>query len=273
METPSRPRSHAYVDLARQLSARGYAVLRYARDGAVVVNEEKANAHKRFAEKVKVLRRACQILRDLEPGIKGLAVAGHSEGRVVALMLLMEPRAENTRVDAYISLSGPAFLFFDVMMNQVEANSRNGIMEFSGSRVSLNLYKRSILMIRYGENIPQDIVEKLPPYGFRARNEEDKQYLRDYDTVDPSKLIAEVNVPVIIVHGGRDVSVPPDNADKLFEAGRGAKVGTCRAFFPELQHYYKWMPPGMSAMEAIGLDTESDEEVSGAIRKWLSLLS
>jgi len=91
METPSRPRSHAYVDLARQLSARGYAVLRYARDGAVVVNEEKANAHKRFAEKVKVLRRACQILRDLEPGIKGLAVAGHSEGRVVALMLLMEP--------------------------------------------------------------------------------------------------------------------------------------------------------------------------------------
>jgi pimeloyl-ACP methyl ester carboxylesterase len=240
--------------------------------GAVVVNEEKTTARKGFAESVNALRLACQVLIDLEPGIKGLAVAGHSEGNVVALMFLTEPRAENARVDTYISLSGPAFRFSDIMMNQAEADPRNGIVEFSSSRVFLDLYERSTLMVRYGDKTHLDITEKLHPYGIQAMNEEGKQYLRDYDTVDSNKLIADVNVPVLIIRVGRDVSISPNDADKLFEARCGAKAGTYRTFFPELQHYYKLVPPGMSAMEAFVLDIDSDEEVSEAIRKRLSLL-
>jgi hypothetical protein len=42
-----------------------------------------------------------------------------------------------------------------------------------------------------------------------------------------------------------------------------------KAFFPELQHFYKRAEPGMTSMESMQLDGETDERVSEAISVWL----
>lgn len=51
-----------------------------------------------------------------------------------------------------------------------------------------------------------------------------------------------------------------------------SRASTARAIFPDLQHFYKRVPQGMSAMEAFSIDSESDDCVSDAISTWQSLL-
>jgi hypothetical protein len=48
---PFEARPNSYADLARQLAARGQAVLRFARTGRVVVDEVSATGHARFANR------------------------------------------------------------------------------------------------------------------------------------------------------------------------------------------------------------------------------
>jgi fermentation-respiration switch protein FrsA (DUF1100 family) len=55
-------------------------------------------------------------------------------------------------------------------------------------------------------------------------------YLRSADRVDPVAALAKVRMPVLIVHGGRDGSVPAAQAGML-RAGR-AILPTKAAMFP-----------------------------------------
>jgi fermentation-respiration switch protein FrsA (DUF1100 family) len=96
-----------------------------------------------------------------------------------------------------------------------------------------------------------------------------QNYLREYDRVDSLKLMAAVPCPVLIVQGGNDTSVLPDNADLLFSARKGNPAPTEKAFFPDLQHFYKKCPPGLDPNLAFALDSDSDPAVAEAIAAWL----
>ncbi len=78
---------------------------------------------------------------------------------------------------------------------------------------------------------------------------------------------------MLIVQGGNDTSVYPDNAEMLWEARKTSPAPTDRAYFPELQHFYKVVAPGTDPMAAFGLETESDTRVAEAIGGWLDGLS
>jgi hypothetical protein len=93
-------------------------------------------------------------------------------------------------------------------------------------------------------------------------------YLRSVDAVDPLAAIAAVRAPVLIVQGGRDSSVTPEQADQLSAARKG--LPTANARFAELQHFYKRAAPGMNPMESFGLSTESDPAVADAIARWMT---
>lgn len=264
---PFEAKPHVYADLARQLSSRGLAVLRYARAGTTVLDDQQAAAHRRFGERTVVAAQACRKMKELVPEVKACAVAGHSEGSVVAL--LVSTLQAGVGVNACICLSGPAYRFFDLMVRQTEARVQDGMASFADFKFPFELYKKSIELVRAGEPIPDHVKAGLPPFGIHAVPEAGKQYLRDYDAVDPSKVIAEVPCPVLIVQGGRDTSVTPENAQILFEARSGSKSSTMRAFFPDLQHFYKQVPPGMADPEAYALESECDEQVSEQIAGWL----
>jgi alpha-beta hydrolase superfamily lysophospholipase len=267
MGNPFTAKPHAYKDLAQQLAARGFAVLRYARGGVTVLDKEKAEAHRRFADRTTVVAEAIRMLRAIVPGLKHIALAGHSEGGPVALLLMTRDKA--LKIDAYISLSAPARRMFDIMLQQTEKTVRDGMASFGPQTFPFAAYKKAMDLTRKGEPVPAELLKVLPPFGVYAMDEASKRYLRDYDEVDSRILIAEVPCPVLIVQGGNDTSVYPDNAEMLWEARKKSPAQTERVYFPELQHFYKVIAPGTDPMAAFGLETESDVRVAEAIKDFL----
>jgi alpha-beta hydrolase superfamily lysophospholipase len=268
MGNPFTAKPHAYKDLAQQLAARGFAALRYARGGVTVLDKEKAEAHRRFADRTTVVAEAVRTLRATVPGLKYCTLAGHSEGGPVSLLLLTRDKA--AKIDAYVSLSAPARRMFDIMLQQTEKTVKDGQASFGPQKFPFEAYKKAMDLTRKGQPVPAELLKVLPPFGVYAMDEASKRYLREYDEVDSRELIAGVPCPVLIVQGGNDTSVYPDNAEMLWEARKKSPSPTERAFFPELQHFYKVVAPGTDDMAAFGLETESDARVSAAIGNWLN---
>lgn len=250
---------HAYRDLALQLAARGVAVLRQAKigpgTGSETLDPEAAKAHRLFETRVEVASVALDHLRHVLPDAR-CYVAGHSEGALVASFLAPK------RVDAIagvVSLSGPALRLLDLMRGQMAGMTLGA---------DLSALDACIAAIRAGQPMPDAAKTNPQTQMLASMPPESHTYLRSVDAVDPLAAIAAVRQPVLIVQGGRDASVTPEQADQLAAARKG--LPTANALFPELQHFYKRAAPGMNPMEAFALSDESDPAVADAIAGWLT---
>jgi fermentation-respiration switch protein FrsA (DUF1100 family) len=159
------------------------------------------------------------------------------------------------------------------MIEQAAPNVRDGVLDMMGFRVPFDSYLESFRYIREGRPVPEAIRDRMPPFSIQAMPPAALEYLRDYDRIDPAAAIAGLGLPVLIVQGGQDLSVLPDNAERLFAARRSKSLPVSRAFFPELNHFYKVVPPGTSPQMNFGLETETDERVARAILDWLDSLT
>jgi pimeloyl-ACP methyl ester carboxylesterase len=259
-------RPHVYADLAGQLGARGFAVLRMAKigpgTGSKTVDAAKATRHADFLTRVEVAAAGLALLREMAPA-RPLIVAGHSEGAVVASLLAAGDDAG--LIDGVVSLSGPSLPIFGIIREQVAA------MTPPGAPADMTMFDRSVSAIRAGAPLPVGaatdpktaMLAGMPPAAFA--------YLRSIDQVDPVVAIGYVRQPVLIVQGGRDTSVPPHHATALKAARQG--LTTESVFFPELTHMYKVAPAGLAPMDAMGLTTDSDPAVADAIVAWANGLS
>ena len=257
---------HMYADLARQLAARGHAVLRYAKPGpgtgTVVTDPERSQAHLHFSERVVVARAALKRLRE-ELGakastVRAWAVAGHSEGAVVASLLA----PQEPSLDGLVLLSGPSIGLLGIMRDQTASMSPAG--------ADLSFYDAALARIRKGEPLPPDAARNPQTALLASMDPRNLGYLREVDAVDPAAAIAGVDLPVLLVQGGRDASVPAKHVHRLQEA-RGTKP-TRTAFFDDLQHFYKHAEPGMDPQAAFALSTPTDPRVAEAIDGWLRTL-
>jgi alpha-beta hydrolase superfamily lysophospholipase len=247
-------RTNVLRDMARHLAANGVACFRHGRTNLVTVDSTKAVAFKKFEHRVTVAAQACRIARELAGTGSRIAVAGHSEGSVVGSMLCV--RRREVPVDAYISLSGPAYRFYDLMLHGAERRAVDGVMQLGPMRMSLELYRKAIDVARLGT--PSNAELDALPFGFHKMDKESQEYLRGYDAVDNCAMIREVKCPTLVVQGGSDQSVWFENGEALVEARQGSSSPTGKAFFPELDHFYK----------AAGA-AEMDGSVATAIADWL----
>jgi len=250
-------RSHAYADMARQLAGLGHAVLRYAKPGpgtgTEVVDSEAARHQQHFAARADVARAAVDLLVSRVGGVP-VILAGHSEGAVVVSMLAAaEPRARGV-----VLLSGPSTGLFDIMREQMPPVS---------SPTSYAAFDTAVAHLRAGTPVPESVSRDPSLSMLMSIGAEGLRYITEIDAVDPVVALSRVTVPVLLVQGGRDTSVPPAHADAL-AAGR-AGLPTEVARFPELQHFYKRVPEGSDPMRAFMIDDESDPAVAGSIDEWI----
>ena len=247
-------RTNVLRDLATHIAERGAACIRYSRTNMTTTNEEKARAFKRFDHRPNVVSNLCRIARERIPGSR-IALAGHSEGSVVASMACLHA---TNKVDAYISLSGPAYRFYDLMLEGANRHSVNGVMQLGPMKMSLDLYRKAVDVARHGTPPPEEL--NSLPFGFHKMDPDSQEYLRGYDAVDNREMVSRVACPVLIVQGGADESVWFENGTMLVESRRNSQHPTNRAFFPELDHFYKRKG-----------DTSVDPQVATAIVDWLNV--
>lgn len=259
-------RPHAYADLARQLAARGVAVLRYAKrgpgTGSEVVDADEAARNRTFRSRVTVLEAALEALRSRVPYGVPVVAAGHSEGAVVVTMAA----AGGTAVDGVVLLSGPSVGIFGIMREQLPAPPGSPPEAYAA-------YDAAVAALHRGETSPP--LDPADPLLASLRyvvgqGEAGVRYMVEIDAVDPGAELARVAGPVLLVQGGRDTSVPDHHARALRAARDAAGLPTEEAFFPDLTHFYKVAPEGMDPMAAFMLDTESDPAVADAVADWMA---
>ena len=257
---------HFYLDLSKQLAQRGYAVLRYAKHGpqtgSVVVDEMESRRHREFAERMVVAKEAIHTLKDSVGDSLPMIIAGHSEGVLVASLVAQD---ENAKIDAVISLSGPADRFFDLMIRQASGRP-------IGNADNLREYGDMFALVRAGGSIPKEKFATNPYLqSWSLVPDNAWPYLREMDTLDPRVEISKVKQPVLLVLGSLDESVYPESA-KLLKESRSTKA-TSLALIDGLDHFYKRSKPGMSMVEMIELmATESSTAVTDEIDQWFMKL-
>ncbi len=259
-------RPHVYAHLARQLAAAGWASLRYAKPGpgtgTEVTDAEAAVVHQRFTTRATVAGAALERMRESLAGdgmpTPRIVVAGHSEGAVVAFLLARDA----PDVDGVVSLAGPSVGLIGIMREQ----AGDALPPGADPAEALANFDAAMAHVHRGEAIPPGLTGRPGTMMLGNMNAAAWSYIREVDAVDPAAEAARVTHPMLLVQGGRDASVREHHARRIAEA-RGERP-TETAFFAELQHFFKPVPPGTPPMQAFGLEGETDPRVVAAIDRW-----
>lgn len=258
---------HHYRDMARQMAGLGLGVVRFAKrgpgTGAEMVDPTQQEASRQFRARVTVAMAALALLKDRAgPAATGVpsVLAGHSEGAVVVLMA----GAEGVDVDGIVSLSGPSVGIFGIMREQLPLPPGSPPDAYAA-------YDAAVAEMRAGR-VPELDAEDptLGSLAFVTRGGPPAvAYMAQIDDADPVALAGQVDLPMLLIQGGRDMSVPEHHLDALLAARKDAGLPTEVARFPELTHMYKVAPEGLDPMQAFWLDAESDPAVAEAVAGWM----
>ncbi|TAM75210.1 alpha/beta hydrolase [bacterium] len=265
---------HTYADIARGLAACGYATLRYAKDGegsgTTIDDAAAGERHHTFAERIVVARAALQALHEVS-GDAPLAVAGHSEGGLVATLLA----AQDPNVRALIELEAPGRPILDLVQRQalaaIDGSEQTGAVSPQAAIVEKGLFAQVIAGVRLGVNPPPNVLgDPLIARYFGKPIGVELAYLREEDRIDPARAIAGVRQPVLIVEGAADNVVPAEDAMHLNLARVSLRLPTMLKMLPGDQHYYKRVPPETTPLATMHLEGETDPAVVQTLAEWLS---
>jgi alpha-beta hydrolase superfamily lysophospholipase len=265
---------HVYAHLARQLSARGHAVYRFAKlgpgTGSVATDAESSARVRTWGGRLLIATAALDAMKR-ELAARNIRArrtigAGHSEGSVVVSQLATSDRADD--LDGVVLLAGPSLGLLGIMREQVGLmTSPNEVPE------ATRRLDEVIAYIRRGEAVPATYAEG-PPSGATAlatMPEEGRRYMRETDATDPSLLAAAMRQPVLVVQGGADVNVPPHHGERLRDALVARSGGGSTEFLlvPEVSHMFKVVPPDVTGPAAFGYPGETDPRVADGIDGWI----
>lgn len=164
-----------------------------------------------------------EAIREKLPGATGTRCViplGHSEGGLVALAAMDRLAAPC----GLVLVSAPGRPLADVMSQQLRDNPANAPF--------VEAAEAALQSLERGERVdasalPAALQPIFPP--------QVQGFLIDVFSHDPAGLIADLQVPVLVVQGTRDVQVPEDDARRLADAATQAEL----AILPDVNHALK----------------------------------
>ena len=240
---PTPPGYRPFRQFADSLGRRGIAVLRMddRGTGASTGNHRTATSAD-FADDI---RAGLAYLRTRpEIDASRLALLGHSEGGLIGpLVAVQEPTLR-----AMVLLAAPSWVGRKILEFQLN-NMTRGDTSLKGSRLDSALAR-----------IPHRIDS------LRAANVWMKFFL-DHDVLAVAR---QVKTPTLLLYGGTDQQVTPDQAAELTAAIRsGGNADVTMRLFPDLNHLFIYDPVGFPGGYARLTRSAVEPQVIGALTDWL----
>jgi pimeloyl-ACP methyl ester carboxylesterase len=196
--------------IAGALADAGFIVVRYDKRG---VGQSGGRAESAgladYAEDVRAVVRMLASRKDVDP--KRIAVVGHSEGGLVALITA----AREKRVAAVGVLATPGATGADIILSQQQRLLNRMKLTPEERQAKVDTQKKIHEAVITGKGL-----ELLPP---DVRRTVDNAEFQSLLVSDPAQLVAKVRQPLLIVQGELDTQVEPQNADRLEALARARK--------------------------------------------------
>lgn len=215
-------RCDCYRLLAEELTAAGYAVLRYDKRaiGSSVLDDPTLVAELTLDQYIDDAAALADYLAG--EGFRRVVLAGHSEGALIASVAAQRSPA----VTGIISLCGAGYPMDEVLRLQLAGQLVPAHMELFVEAEQI------IAALKRGERVDMTYHTQ----GLQALFSPSVQpFIISQMRYDPRQELRKAKVPVLIVGGGNDLQVPADNAEALAAARRDAR----KCIIPGMAHTLK----------------------------------
>ncbi|WP_010529225.1 alpha/beta hydrolase [Lentibacillus jeotgali] len=219
--------------LAESLAEYGVASVRYDKRGAgknleAAIPENELRFDQFVDDAVKWTDSLAQ-----EDDFSKVGIIGHSQGSLVGMLA-----AQKGQADVFISLAGAGRSIDQVLYDQLESQLSGNLLQEAMSILEKLKQGERI------ENVSQELQGAFRPsvQGFIA----------SWMQYDPAEEITELEVPVLIAGGGRDLQVPANEAELLYEAQPNAN----KLILEKMNHVLKEAPADEEGNKATYSDPE-----------------
>lgn len=215
-------RCDCYRLLAEELTAAGYAVLRYDKRaiGSSVLDDPTLVAELTLDQYIDDAAALADYLAG--EGFRRVVLAGHSEGALIASVAAQRSPA----VAGIISLCGAGYPIDEVLRLQLAGQLVPAHMELFVE------VEQIIAALKRGERVDMTYHTQ----GLQALFSPSVQpFIISQMRYDPRQELRKAQIPVLIVGGGNDLQVPTDNAEALAAARRDAR----KCIIPGMAHTLK----------------------------------
>jgi pimeloyl-ACP methyl ester carboxylesterase len=245
--------------IAGALADAGYMVVRYDKRGiGQSGGRVEAATLGDYADDVRAAVKLLADRKDVDP--KRIAVIGHSEGGLVALMAA----AKDKHISAVGLVATPGMAGADIVLAQQKRLLDRSKMTAEEKQAKVDEQKKIHEAAMTGKGL-----ELLPP---AVRRSIDNPEFQGLLMSDPAKLVPPVRQPLLIVQGGLDTQVEPGNADQLETIARKRKnapaVEVVRV--PDVNHLLVPATTGEVSEYGDLKDTHVSAAVNQAIVAWLN---
>jgi fermentation-respiration switch protein FrsA (DUF1100 family) len=254
---------HIFRRIALTLARKGIASLRYDDRGVGQSGGVFSGATlEDFTDDARAAVYALRHYEHIDP--ERVSIIGHSEGAIIGPVIA----GGDAGISALILMGGPAQSMHEILIHQNRYLAEAAGQSPEDLQEALDDLEILVDFLTSGQAWdPEKVPSRYKDLG--ASHE----WLRQHLLHDPAGAIRAVRCPVLIVQGGKDFQVPPENATMLGEAlGDAGNPDVEVRIFDELSHLFAGSEGGGMA-EYSDSDIDVDEEFLAYIAEWLRLRS
>ena len=248
-----------FGQIADALANAGYLVVRYDKRGiGQSGGRAEAATLTDYADDVRAAVKLLADRKDVDP--KRIAVIGHSEGGLVALMAA----AKDKKIAAVGLIATPGTTYADVALAQQKRALDRLTLTPEERQAKIDEQKKIHEAVITGKGL-----ELLPP---NVRRSVDNGEYQSLLVTDPAKVMSNVRQPLLIVQGSLDTQVEPGNADVLDGLARKRKNAPAVEVVkvPGVNHLLVPATSGEVSEYADIKDRKVSSAVTEAIVTWLN---
>jgi hypothetical protein len=248
-----------FAQLAGDLAARGFVVLRYDKRGIGQSGGRLETVTLReYADDVVAAVKWLEKRKDVDK--RRIAVLGYSEGGSVGMLAASREK----KISALVLMSAMGTRGVDLILEQ-QQYSLDRLKTPDRERASkVELQKKIVEAAMTGEGM-----DDLPP---DVRERVDSPWYRSLLLFDPAELMPRIRQPVLILSGDLDKQIPPHHAKRLVELAEARKKAPAGVLvtFPGLNHLYVAANTGDVTEYASLAEKRISQDVARAVGDWLA---